>query len=50
MIHRSTQKHKSIQVVGAGQKKHKPNKNLPNKNKNLINTTIEQIELKKLKK
>ena len=39
--HRSTQKHKSIQTFGASQKKHKPKKNLPNKNKNLINTTIE---------
>ena len=39
--HRSAQKHKSIQILGANQKKHKPKKNLPNKNKNLINTTIE---------
>ena len=39
--HRSAQKHKSIQILGANQKKHKPKKNLPNKNKNLINKTIE---------
>ena len=48
--HRSAQKNKSIQVVGAGQKKHKPNKNLPNKNKNLINTTIEQNRTQEIEK
>ena len=44
--------HKSIQVLGADQKKHKPNKNLPNKNKNknLINTTIEQNRTQEIEK
>ena len=48
--HRSAQKHKSIQILGADQKKHKPNKNLPNKNKNLINTTIEQNKTQEIEK
>ena len=48
--HRSAQKNKSIQVVGADQKKNKPNKNLPNKNKNLINTTIEQNRTQEIEK
>ena len=50
--HRSAQKNKSIQVLGADQKKHKPNKNLPNKNKNknLINTTIEQNRTQEIEK
>ena len=50
--HRSAQKHKSIQILGADQKKHKPNKNLPNKNKNknLINTTIEQNRTQEIEK
>ena len=48
--HRSAQKHKSIQILGANQKKHKPNKNLPNKNKNLINTIIEQNRTQEIEK
>ena len=34
----------------ADQKKHKPNKNLPNKDKNLINTTIEQNRTQEIEK
>ena len=42
--------HKSIKILGADQKKHKPNKNLTNKNKNLINTTIEQNRTQEIEK